>query len=73
MDDSFQRKVNALVDAYRGRCLWFAPEDFYPSTPEAILRTLANIERYGDVEAFRKARELREWLSQHSSGTSVDA
>jgi hypothetical protein len=56
--------VNALVDEYRTRCLWFLRTDWYPSTLEDRLQALEYIERRGDVTAFRRARALREWLSR---------
>jgi hypothetical protein len=68
---SVAHAVNQLVDEYRVRCLWFLREDFYPTTLEERLRTLAYIERYGDREAFRRAGELRQWLSRNSSARSA--
>jgi hypothetical protein len=65
--------VDRLVDEYRVRCLWFLREDYYPATLEERLRTLGYIERYGDVQAFRRAGELRQWLSRNSSAPSVDS
>jgi hypothetical protein len=63
--------VNRLVDEYRVRCLWFLREDFYPSTLAERLRVLGYIERHGDLEAFRRAAELRQWLSRNSSAPSA--
>jgi len=63
--------VNALVDEYRSRCLWFLREDFYPASVEEQLRALGYIERYGDREAFRRAATIRQWLSPNSSGPSA--
>ncbi len=56
--------VNALVDEYRTRCLWFLRVDWYPATLEDRLRALASIERHGDNAAFQRARALRAWLSR---------
>jgi len=64
--------IRGLVDEYRTRCLWFLREDYYPETTEAALRVLESIERHGDVEAFRRAATLRQWLSRHSSSRSAD-
>ena len=66
------QSVRALVDEYRGRCLWFLREDYYPQTPAEACRVLESIGRYGDVEAFRKAAVLRQWLLQNSSARSAD-
>ena len=63
--------VNALVDEYRARCLWFLRPDYYPRTLEGRLRILGYIERYGDREAFQKAARVRRWLSHHSSAESA--
>ena len=68
---SVMRSVNALVDEYRARCLWFLREDYYPLTPAEACRVLESIERHGDVAAFRKAATLRQWLSQNSSAPSA--
>jgi hypothetical protein len=74
MNDDEKRameSVNALVDEYRTRCLWFLREDYYPATPTDALRILQYIERYGDVPAFQKAATLRQWLLQNSSVPSA--
>lgn len=72
MDETvIMQSVNALVDEYRTRCLWFLREDFYPQTPTDALRVLDYIERHGDVKAFQKAATLRQWLLQNSSEQSA--
>jgi hypothetical protein len=63
--------VNALVDEYRTRCLWFLRSDYYPTTHEERLQVLGYIERYGDATAYQRASNLRLWLSQHSSEASA--
>lgn len=63
--------VNALVDEYRTRCLWFLRPDWYPATLEDRLRALEYIERRGDNTAFQRARALREWLSRNSREASA--
>jgi hypothetical protein len=59
--------VNRLVDEFRSSCLWFLRRDYYPESPEAALRVLLDIERYGDRDAFRRAAEVRRWLLLNSS------
>jgi hypothetical protein len=66
-----EQAVDALVDEYRQRCLWFLREDFYPSSLEERLRVLDYIQRHGDREAFRRAAEVRKWLSPSSSEKSA--
>jgi hypothetical protein len=60
-----------LVDEYRSRCLWFLREDYYPETRSEREHVLGLIERHGDLQAFRRVAEMREWLSQRSNETSA--
>lgn len=66
-----EEAVDALVDEYRQRCLWFLREDFYPASLEERLRVLEYIQRHGDREAYRRAAEVRTWLSPSSSEKSA--
>jgi hypothetical protein len=70
---NFAAAVDRLVDEYRVRCLWFLREDYYPATDAQRMRTLESIQRCGDREAFRRAAELRQWLSRFSSEKSADS
>ncbi len=63
--------VNALVDDYRVRCLWFLRPDYYPATREEQLRVLDYVQRHGDREAHVRVATLRQWLSQTSSADSA--
>ena len=54
--------VRTLVDEYRGMCFWNFAEDFLPRTREQLLMVLDNLERYGDLAAYRRAGRIREWL-----------
>ena len=65
------RQVDALVDEYRVRCLWFLREDYYPETRAEACRVLDQIEGHGDLTAFKKAAALRQWLSRNSSEPSA--
>ena len=69
--DHASAAVNELVEQYRDRCLWFLRRDYYPATHEERLRVLAYIERYGDLEAYRRAGTLKRWLLQTSSAPSA--
>lgn len=64
-------ELREIVDEYRTRCLWFLRPDLYPETRDQALRMLGYIERYGDLEAFRRAGRIRLWLSQSSSERSA--
>lgn len=68
---SARREMDRLIDTYRARCLWFLREDYYPSTDEQRIQVLAYIQRYGDREAYRRAAEVRRWLSPTSSAPSA--
>jgi len=63
--------VRQLVDAYRDQCLWFLRRDYYPTSYEEVLRALAYIERHGDQAGYRRAVEIRRWLSRRSSAASA--
>ena len=62
-------ELRELVDEYRTRCLWFLRPDLYPKTRDQALRMLGYIERYGDLEAFRRAGRIRQWLLQRLQRT----
>ena len=68
---SAARAVDDLVDEYRARCLWFLREDYYPTTNAQRIQTLRYIQRYGDREAYRRAAEIRRWLSPTTSAPSA--
>lgn len=66
-----ERTIDALVNDYRDRCLWFLRPDFYPKTLDQKLRVLKYIRRYGDKTAYRRAADAKRWLLQSSSETSA--
>jgi hypothetical protein len=63
--------VDRLTDEYRNHCLWFVREDYYASTDEERRWVLDCIERYGDVTAYRRVAQVRQWLSRNSSAPSA--
>ena len=63
--------LRVLVDDYRARCLWFLRPDYYPAGPEETVRVLDAIQRHSDLVGFRRAAEVRQWLSPSSSATSA--
>jgi hypothetical protein len=63
--------VDALVDECRGVALWFLRLDYYPRTDDERRRVLLAIQKHADVEAFKRAARLQEWLSRNSSAASV--
>ena len=73
IDPKILESVRKLVDDYRERCLWFLRPDHYPATADEISRTLEQIRRHGDVEAFRRTATIARWLSRPSSEKSADS
>jgi len=71
LDLAVASEARALVDEYRRRCLWFLRPDYYPDTADDVIRVLGYIERHGDLDAFRRAGVLRQWLSRHTSAPSA--
>jgi hypothetical protein len=65
------RAVDALVDECRIAALWFLRQDYYPQTDLERLRVLESIQKHANVEVFKRAARLQEWLSRHSSATSA--
>jgi hypothetical protein len=71
VEDNLQQQVRRLVDEYRDQCLWFLRADYYPMDRAETLRVLDYIRRHGDLEAFRKAGALYQWLSPRSKEEST--
>ena len=63
-------EVRSVVDDYRGMCFWNMAEDFTPQDARQLRLVVENLERYGDMAAYRRAGRIREWLSQISSPAS---
>jgi hypothetical protein len=63
--------IDQLADEYRTRCLWSLRLDYYPRTLSEQLHVLDTISRHADVDGFRRASSLRQWLSQNSNAASV--
>ena len=57
-----RKELLALLREYRSRSLWFLAPDYIPATQKQWLDVLALIERYGDMKAYIRVRELRKWL-----------
>ena len=69
--DSVRDAVNRLVDDYRARCLWSLRADYYPADVDEQLAVLGSILRYSDLDGYRRASVLQQWLLQNSSAVSV--
>lgn len=68
-----ERAVDALVDEWRTRCLWYLRPDYYPRSDEERLNVITAIQERSDLATFRRAGVLRSWLSHHSSAGSASS
>ncbi len=66
----FSTRINAIIDKYRSFCLWFYPKNWYPETHASAVRALNQIQKNGDVAAFKEASKALVWLSQNFKDTS---
>ena len=71
-------EYQSVVKDYRDVCLWFANGVERPSNEVQLEQVLSSIETYGDMNAFKRAGRIRQWLSPHfnpkySSGLPVRA
>ena len=64
-------RVRELVVRHRAQCLWFLRSDYFPTTLADAHQVLDYIQQYGDLDAFRKAGQLKQWLSRNSSAASA--
>ena len=54
--------LRAAVSDYRSMCFWNMDEDFFPTNRREVLLALDNLEKYGDLRAYRLAGWIRQWL-----------
>ena len=54
--------LRTAVEDYRSMCFWNLDEHFFPANRREVLLTLDNLERYGDMKAYRLAGKIRQWL-----------
>ena len=69
--DDMGKALRDLIDKHRRQCLWFLRTDYYPQTATEATRCLDQIQRHGNLDAFRRAGELKQWLLRNSSAASV--
>jgi len=67
--DAVRAAIDRLVEEKRASCLWFVRKGRTPATDCERLALLRSLEARADRETYIRARELRDWLSQLSSGT----
>ena len=69
--EELARAIDALVDECRSVALWFLKPDYYPRTDDERRRILEEIQKHADVELYKRAARLQEWLSRNSSAASA--
>lgn len=65
------RAVDALVDECRVSCLWYMPADYHPVSDEERWTVLDLIQQHADLPTFKRAGDLKRWLSRPSSSASA--
>jgi hypothetical protein len=53
------------------RALWFLRDDYYPRSDAELLKVLEQVEKHGDLRAFRRAAAMRRWLLHRSNDKSA--
>jgi hypothetical protein len=71
--EDLARAIDALVDECRSDALWFLKPDYHPHTDDERRRVLHEIQKHGDVERYKRAARLEQWLSRHSSAASASS
>jgi hypothetical protein len=69
--EDLARAIDVLVDECRSVALWFLRPDYYPRTDDERRRVLYAIQKQGDVDLYKRAARLQQWLSRHSSAASA--
>ncbi len=71
--EELARAIDAFVDECRSVALWFLRPDYHPRTDDERRRVLYEIQKHTDVERYKRAARLQEWLSAHSSAASASS
>lgn len=69
--EELRTQIDRLVDDQRQTCLWYLRADYYPRTPAEQLAVLEAIQKRCTLDVFRRAGELKQWVSPSSNVTSV--
>lgn len=70
--EDLARAIDALVDECRD-ALWFLRPDYLPRTDDERRHVLHAIQKHSDLERYRRAARLQEWLSRYSSAASASS
>lgn len=60
--EEIAKQFYSVVNDYRGMCFWNFAEDFLPHTRRDLSLVADNLEKYGDLKAYKIAGEIRKWL-----------
>jgi hypothetical protein len=71
--EDLARAIDALVDECRSVALWFLKPDYYPHTDDERRRVLHEIQKHADLERYKRAARLQQWLSRYSSAASASS
>ncbi|MBR3582580.1 MAG: hypothetical protein IKO01_03955 [Kiritimatiellae bacterium] len=59
-------EYRAVVEDCRATCLWSMGDVLHPRSERQLEQVLSAIERNGNLAAYRRAGEIRKWLSPDS-------
>ena len=56
------KELKSVIEDYLSMCFWNFTEDFMPKNRRQVFLALDPLERYGNMDAYRRAGEIRQWL-----------
>ena len=59
-------EYRSVVEDCRASCLWHMGDALHPRSAGQVEQVLSAIERYGNLDGFRRVGEIRKWLSPDS-------
>ena len=66
-------EYRSLVEDCRATCLWSMGDALHPRSARQLEQVLEAVERNGDLAGYRRAGEIRKWLSPDSRRKSCGA
>ena len=69
-------EYRSVVEDYRATCLWSMGDALHPRNRAQLEQVLSAVEKNGDLAGYRRAGEIRKWLSPgfkptYSSGLPI--